>query len=54
MRHLIKLARQNGYKQMISIDAADNEAMHELAHYLGFQRQMDPQDCTQVIHTLTL
>ena len=54
MQHLIKLARQNGYKQMISIDAADNEAMHDLAHYLGFQRQLDPQDSTQVIHTLSL
>ena len=54
MQHLIKLARQNGYKQMISIDAADNEAMQELAHYLGFRRQQDPQDASQVIHSLDL
>lgn len=54
MHHLIKLARQNGYKQMISLDAADNEAMHELGDYLGFQRKRDPEDASQVIHTLDL
>lgn len=54
MRHLIKLARQNGYKQMISVDAADNEAMHELGDYLGFQRKRDPDDANQIIHTLDL
>ena len=54
MRHLIDLARRNGYKQMISLDAADNEAMRGLASYLGFQRQLDPGDSTQVIHTLNL
>ena len=54
MQHLIQLARRNGFKQMFSIDAADNEPMRELAHHLGFERQLDPDDGSQVIHTLAL
>jgi GNAT superfamily N-acetyltransferase len=54
MRHLIDLARRNGYKHMVSFDAADNEAMHDLAGYLGFRRRLDPDDSTQVVHTLDL
>lgn len=54
MRHLIEIARRNGYRQMFSIDSAENEAMRELAHYLGFQRRIDPDDAAQVIHTLDL
>ena len=54
MRHLIDLARRNGYKQMISIDAADNEGMRDLASYLGFHRRPDPSDSSQVTHTLDL
>ncbi|MFK2905637.1 GNAT family N-acetyltransferase [Dyella ginsengisoli] len=54
MQHLIHLARRNGFKQMFSIDAADNEPMRELAHHLGFERQLDPDDGSQVIHTLAL
>jgi GNAT superfamily N-acetyltransferase len=54
MRHLIDLARRNGYQQMISLDAADNEAMRDLASYLGFHRRLDPGDSSQVTHTLDL
>jgi GNAT superfamily N-acetyltransferase len=54
MRHLIDLARRNGFKQMVSLDSADNEAMRDLASYLGFRRRLDPGDSTQVIHTLDL
>lgn len=54
MRHLISQARQNGFRQIISLDAAGNEPMRELASYLGFRSQPDPQDATQVIHTLDL
>ncbi|WP_426689606.1 N-acetyltransferase family protein [Rhodanobacter ginsengiterrae] len=54
MKHLIVIARKNGFRSMFSIDAADNEPMRELAGYLGFQRRMDPDDGTQVIHSLTL
>jgi L-amino acid N-acyltransferase YncA len=54
MKHLIDLARKNGYKQMFSLDAACNESMGDLARDLGFRRQQDPEDSTQVIHTLDL
>ena len=54
MRHLTGQARQNGLRQMISFDAADNEPMNELARYLGFHSQRDPEEPTQVIHTLDL
>jgi GNAT superfamily N-acetyltransferase len=54
MRHLIDLARKQGYKKMISLDDNDNEAMRDLASYLGFHRRLDPGDSSQVIHTLDL
>jgi len=54
MRHLIDIARQRGFKSMYSIDAGDNEPMRELAEHLGFERRHDPDDATQVIHTLDL
>jgi len=54
MRHLIAIARKNGYKQMFSVDAAENEPMRTLGEYLGFQRRIDPDDAAQVIHTLDL
>ncbi|WP_049620974.1 GNAT family N-acetyltransferase [Frateuria defendens] len=54
MRHLINVARKNGFRQMFSIDAAANEPMHELAEFLGFRCRRDPQDATQVIHSLDL
>ena len=39
---------------MISIDAAENDAMRELAIHLGFERRADLGDVTQVVHTITL
>jgi GNAT superfamily N-acetyltransferase len=54
MRHLIDMARQHGFKQMYSVDSADNQPMQELAAYLGFKRTRDPGDPKQVIHTLAL
>ena len=54
MRHLIDMARRKGFRQMFSIDAADNAPMHELAHYLGFRGAPDQSDATQLIHTLEL
>jgi len=54
MRHLIEIARQRGYRRMYSIDARANESMRELAEFLGFERRADPDDTTQVIHSLTL
>jgi GNAT superfamily N-acetyltransferase len=54
MRHLIDVARSRGIRKMISLDSADNLQMRDLAHFLGFSRQVDPQDPTEVIHILTL
>ncbi|PWK89656.1 GNAT family N-acetyltransferase [Fulvimonas soli] len=54
MRRLIDAARQNGFRQMFSIDAAENEPMRELAAFLGFRRKPDPADAHQVVHTLDL
>lgn len=54
MRHLIEIARQRGYQRMYSIDARDNENMRALAEFLGFRRQADPDDPTQVVHSLDL
>lgn len=54
MRHLIDQARKNGFKQMISFDSAQNESMRELAKYLHFDCRRDPEDASQVIHTLDL
>lgn len=54
MRRLIEIARKNGFRRMFSVDAAANEPMRELAAFLGFQRRLDPQDATQVIHSLEL
>jgi GNAT superfamily N-acetyltransferase len=54
MRHLIDVARSRGVRSMFSIDEADNEPMRELARFLGFKRKRDPDDATQVVHTLAL
>jgi GNAT superfamily N-acetyltransferase len=54
MRHLVDIARRNGFKQMFSVDAADNQAMRDLASYLGFSRRLDPEDSALVIHSLDL
>ena len=54
MQHLITQARKSGFQQMISLDAADNDPMRDLASHLGFQSHHDSQDSTQVIHTLDL
>jgi len=54
MRHLIDVARRRGIRTMISMDAAENLQMRELAAELGFVRKVDPQDPTQVIYRLTL
>src|SRR5690348_14409370 len=48
MRDLIAVARQRGISSMFSIDAADNERMRQLARDLGFNREQDPHDPSQV------
>jgi len=54
MRHLIDVARLRGVHSMVSYDAADNAAMRDLADYLGFRRDIDPNDPKQVVHSLTI
>lgn len=54
MRHLIDTARRNGLRQMYSVDSAANTAMQELVRFLGFSSHQDPQDPTQMIHSLQL
>lgn len=54
MRHLMDVARAHGIERMYSIDSSANSAMHELATHLGFEREADPDDETQVIHRIDL
>lgn len=54
MEHLIKAARNNGFRQMYSVDASSNAAMRDLAKALGFETHNDPEDSRQVIHRLCL
>lgn len=54
MRHLIETARQNGFKQMYSVDAAANTHLQALARDLGFRSARDPQDAALMIHSLQL
>jgi len=54
MRHLIEVARSNGYKSMVSLDDASNQPMRELADFLGFRRESVPGDPGRVMHTLDL
>jgi len=54
MRHLIKVARREGFEALYSRDLAENKDMHELATSLGFAPNRDPDDACLVIHTLKL
>ncbi len=54
MRHLIRTARENGYRRMFSIDDASNQAMRDLAEFLGFRRELSPDDPARVMHILDL
>lgn len=54
MQPLMATARRNGLKRMISIDSANHHPMRELAQALGFSTRPDPDDPTQVIHSLAL
>jgi GNAT superfamily N-acetyltransferase len=54
MRHLIEFARARGVERLYSIDSAENFAMRGLAGRLGFERHADPDDASQVIHSVKL
>lgn len=54
MKHLIDIARDRGIREMCSLDASENFPMRDLAQSLGFRREPDPEDGSQVIHKLAL
>ncbi|HTV84636.1 MAG TPA: GNAT family N-acetyltransferase [Dyella sp.] len=54
MKHLIAIARENKFKRMFSIDDVNNEAMRELATYLGFKHESHPEDPKSAIYSLAL
>ncbi|KTC44285.1 MAG: N-acetyltransferase family protein [Pseudomonas sp.] len=54
MQHLIDEARHNGFQQMYSVDSATHYGMRRLAKVLGMRSAIDPDDATQVIHSLAL
>lgn len=54
MKHLIDVARKNKFTRMFSIDDSTNEPMRELAHFLGFQCESNPDDPRTVVYSLAL
>ena len=54
MQRLIDEAVARGLESMHAIGAASNDAMRDFAGHLGFQRQSDPNDATQMLYTLDL
>ncbi len=54
MTHLIEVAKSRGITRMWSLDAAENTKMRDLAHHLGFERKSDPDNSSQVVHTLEI
>jgi N-acetylglutamate synthase-like GNAT family acetyltransferase len=53
-RRVIEAARCRGVQALFSVDSSDNLAMQEFARSLGFERTANPDDVTEVIHTLKL
>lgn len=54
LKHLIEVARGRGIKTLFSIDPADNTPMRRFAECMGFECTVNPEDATQVVHTLKL
>lgn len=54
MQRLIKTAKARRIERMYSIDTVENADMYEFAAFHGFKREANPEDHTQVIHTLSL
>ncbi|MCY1280040.1 Acetyltransferase Pat [compost metagenome] len=54
MRHLIDVARRNGFEEMYSFDSASDARMRELAIKLGFHSVLNPDDATQIVRRLEL
>ena len=54
MRRLSESAVARGLESMYSVDLADNDLMRGFAAHLGMRRDPDPNDSTQVIHSIDL
>jgi GNAT superfamily N-acetyltransferase len=52
--HVIEAARERGLNALYSVDASENGPMNGFAKTLGFWSDVNPQDATEVIHTLHL
>jgi GNAT superfamily N-acetyltransferase len=53
-KHVIEAARERGLNALYSVDASENGPMNGFAKTLGFWSDVNPQDATEVIHTLQL
>lgn len=51
MKHLMQVARARGICFMYSLDSAENVAMADLANHLGFDRRVDRDDPSLVVHS---
>ena len=54
MQRLINTAKARHIQRMYSIDSVANGDMRDFAAHMGFKREVNSRDYTQVIHTLTL
>lgn len=54
MRLLADVARRRGIESMIAIELRENASMRELADFLGFQPENDPNDPGSMVHRLHL
>jgi N-acetylglutamate synthase-like GNAT family acetyltransferase len=54
LTQLISSARQNGVRQLHSLELADNTMMRELANEVGMTASPDPRDANQVVYSLVL
>ena len=54
MNQLIQTARQQGIKQLYSVNFSNDTAMSSLAKELGMSSTRDPSDPLQTIHSLML
>ena len=51
LTQLISSARQNGVRQLHSLELADNTMMRELANEVGMSASPDPRDANQVVYS---
>lgn len=54
INQLIKHAKSNGIKKLVSVDLRTNYSMRDLADTLGMALNPDPEDPRQVIYSITL